>query len=657
MKKTLLSLVAAGMCLTAGASSLHLTLPTQGAPKASLPGISAPMRNTNPSQQGPMRAEDNSQTLHFTYAQPDENQYGAIHFNGAPAGTYMSMAMCIPPSMADQYAGCTISAIDFMTGGSGRTNTNPMRDYTVFMTYDLTAEPFYTAKVTAPSTIFTTAGITLDSPYTIEAGKELYIGCYVAITDGTYDYPIVLDGVPTENIDGGWIGYRIGETGAFTYQNAASSNGSVVVGCTINGNLPNNIASLDAAEVLPVVETDTPFDLDVLVTNRAANVVNNVTIRYSVGDEPAVEKTVTLSKPLSFNASDYVTISGVTSSTATPLGVDVKAELIKVNGEDNTSSMREATANTTIIPKGQGYTRNILMEEATSIYCQYCPVGIVGMEYAAETYTDGSFSTVSIHSQFGGRTDPMEIPSYGPYLNEYVTGFPSSTFNRIVEVYPHPQYIAAYYSLVRSIPSLAELDLQCQWTDESKSSIKFDSKVRGVFDFDGNAPYRLCYVITEDYVGPYRQLNGFAGGANGELDGWEKKGSSVLWRFDDVARLIDDYQGISGSVPAVMEAGKDYEYSHTVTLPKSVSGKAVNPDKVNAICFILNTRTGFVENVVTVKNDAIAAAGDSAIKGIEADNADAPVEYFNLQGQRVENPSQGLYIRRQGTNVEKVVIR
>lgn len=50
--------------------------------------------------------------------------------------------------------------------------------------------------------------------------------------------------------------------------------------------------------------------------------------------------------------------------------------------------------------------------------------------------------------------------------------------------------------------------------------------------------------------------------------------------------------------------------------------------------------------------------GDSsAITEIEAADNDAPVEYFNLQGVRVDNPANGLYIRRQGNKIEKVVIR
>lgn len=38
-------------------------------------------------------------------------------------------------------------------------------------------------------------------------------------------------------------------------------------------------------------------------------------------------------------------------------------------------------------------------------------------------------------------------------------------------------------------------------------------------------------------------------------------------------------------------------------------------------------------------------------------NDNAPVEYFNLQGVKVTNPENGMFIRRQGNEVKKVVIR
>ena len=46
----------------------------------------------------------------------------------------------------------------------------------------------------------------------------------------------------------------------------------------------------------------------------------------------------------------------------------------------------------------------------------------------------------------------------------------------------------------------------------------------------------------------------------------------------------------------------------------------------------------------------------SGVGAIEADE-NAPVEYFNLQGVRVENPSNGIFIRRQGSEVTKVAVK
>ena len=39
------------------------------------------------------------------------------------------------------------------------------------------------------------------------------------------------------------------------------------------------------------------------------------------------------------------------------------------------------------------------------------------------------------------------------------------------------------------------------------------------------------------------------------------------------------------------------------------------------------------------------------------DNSDEQIEYFNLNGVRVENPQNGIFIRRQGSKVEKVIVK
>lgn len=47
----------------------------------------------------------------------------------------------------------------------------------------------------------------------------------------------------------------------------------------------------------------------------------------------------------------------------------------------------------------------------------------------------------------------------------------------------------------------------------------------------------------------------------------------------------------------------------------------------------------------------------SAVDNIAVEDVEGNVEYFNLQGVRVANPGTGLYIRRQGNKVEKIIVK
>lgn len=47
----------------------------------------------------------------------------------------------------------------------------------------------------------------------------------------------------------------------------------------------------------------------------------------------------------------------------------------------------------------------------------------------------------------------------------------------------------------------------------------------------------------------------------------------------------------------------------------------------------------------------------AGVGSVSVEDSNAPVEYYNLQGVRVENPESGLYIRRQGNTVTKVMVK
>lgn len=59
-------------------------------------------------------------------------------------------------------------------------------------------------------------------------------------------------------------------------------------------------------------------------------------------------------------------------------------------------------------------------------------------------------------------------------------------------------------------------------------------------------------------------------------------------------------------------------------------------------------------NKTLSKGDATIQTG---VENVADDNADAPVEYYTLQGIRVMEPSAGIYLRRQGTAVTKILVK
>lgn len=73
----------------------------------------------------------------------------------------------------------------------------------------------------------------------------------------------------------------------------------------------------------------------------------------------------------------------------------------------------------------------------------------------------------------------------------------------------------------------------------------------------------------------------------------------------------------------------------------------------------LTNRTTNNTYFTTIKVTYIVDNNVNAIDGIESDDENAPVEYFNLQGIRVngDNLGTGIYIRRQGSKTTKVLIQ
>ena len=140
----------------------------------------------------------------------------------------------------------------------------------------------------------------------------------------------------------------------------------------------------------------------------------------------------------------------------------------------------------------------------------------------------------------------------------------------------------------------------------------------------------------------------------------------------------------NGFTPAKVSAISEADVNKVVTLENVVFTEATPSTVVNftgtvgesSYTFRNNYSLASVEagtyNVTGVVNIYVPKTGDPTVQfyptayekvegttGIADIVADenAPVEYFNLQGIRVDNPENGLYIRRQGNKVTKVIVK
>ena len=125
--------------------------------------------------------------------------------------------------------------------------------------------------------------------------------------------------------------------------------------------------------------------------------------------------------------------------------------------------------------------------------------------------------------------------------------------------------------------------------------------------------------------------------------------SSANWN----APHIHYWGGTESTWPGVaMKKHKDNVWVYTV--PVGTTGCLFNAGDGDA------TKTddffAWADHLYTTSGDKGIYA-EAAVDNVEVDSANAPVEYFNLQGVKVINPAKGLYIRVQGSSVSKVYLR
>jgi thiol-disulfide isomerase/thioredoxin len=263
--------------------------------------------------------------------------------------------------------------------------------------------------------------------------------------------------------------------------------------------------------------------------------------------------------------------------------------------------------------------RGVVVEEATGMWCGYCPKGIVAMETLEEKYPD-TFIGIAVHVD-----DDMSIDGYQNF--SFPSGAPTAWVDRNIYC-PTPMYpitengVKTYTTLMGGLESvyrevldqqaLAEISLDAA---VKGNTLEISASTRYPINID-NADYRIAFAVTEDKVWKkgYYQKN-YMSGSGEVIGGFEDRPAMIVtdMKFNHVARAIySGVDGIEGSVPSVITAGEVYPESYSFDLPRSI----LNVDNVKVIGMIIDHATGKILNAASVRPDT----SESGVEAVAADS-------------------------------------
>ena len=243
--------------------------------------------------------------------------------------------------------------------------------------------------------------------------------------------------------------------------------------------------------------------------------------------------------------------------------------------------------------------KNIVVEEATGLWCTYCPSGIVAMEELEKKYPD-TFIGLALHYN-----DQLGVDDYVLDLS-FPDGFPTGWINRkhytipMVETEQDGKTVyttlnggfETYFIQEMEVPAIADVRLSA--SEPVGGSIDVTAEINFVGNID-QADMRLAYVIVENNVSDpsYFQVNGYSG-KNVEIGGFEDLPEEIYdIKFQHVVRgIYDDWQGVEGSVPTKIDAGETYTHNYSLALPSTIKNIA----EAEVVCMLIDITTGEIIN-------------------------------------------------------------
>ena len=309
-------------------------------------------------------------------------------------------------------------------------------------------------------------------------------------------------------------------------------------------------------------------------------------------------------------------------------------------------------------------TKHIVLEEMTGTGCQFCPLGIVTIEYLKDLFGD-LFIPMAIHSYQGDRMGGPEHSAYSAFLQH--VGAPTGNINRgpvtspmynvgADYIFTAPDGMTWTQKAEEELNEMADMEIEIASVkvDEADRKVSVEASVKSAVNY-ADAGINVFGVMMEDGL-PGTQTNGLFNNEAPSLGEWGKDGSygnNVFWIYEDVVRgtsaiesngIYSGFNGRGGYIPSKLTAGEDIPFTFEFNLPSGIS----KLENTKVCLMLIDANTGGYINAVL--SDNVSAAG---VAGVEAD-APAAADVYDLTGRLVMRSAsesdlnsleKGIYIR------------
>lgn len=225
--------------------------------------------------------------------------------------------------------------------------------------------------------------------------------------------------------------------------------------------------------------------------------------------------------------------------------------------------------------------RNVLVEELTGTWCQYCPGGIYYGDSLSHAYDNVYF--VAVHT-----IDAMGNEEYATHTG--LTSAPAANIGRKHMNKSFDKWFETTLAYMNDGQEQSTVDVSATFEPGSRV-VNITVSATAKSNMGGN--YRFAAIVVEDAItGPaphYNQANNYSGSSY-YVGGFESLPNPVpaeRMAYDHVGRhLISDFDGAEGSFPSSLNAGQTATYEFSYTLPEEY-----NEDYVRIIGLLVNQDT------------------------------------------------------------------